>query len=113
MSLCSRRVACLRENKAAAVAASASKTLQAHGVPFPSEVSDTPECPQSRVEFHKTLSLLVRMGVAGDISERCTRRNVSIFEIEEIWVSLTIGIVTSCLFNQRVIYLDEFCDITI
>lgn len=37
------------------------------------------ECPQSRVDFHKTLSMLIRMGF-GDksVQDRSTRRHVSV-----------------------------------
>lgn len=36
----------------------------------------TTECPQSRVDFYQTLSLLIRMGVGKE--EKPTRRGVSV-----------------------------------
>lgn len=41
------------------------------------EISTT-ECPQTRVDFYHTLSLLIRMGVGKEEKERNPRRGVSI-----------------------------------
>lgn len=48
-------------------------------IPFSPEVRERSECPQTRVEFHNTLSMLIRMG-GGDSkqTDRNTRRNVII-----------------------------------
>lgn len=67
MSLCSRRVAC-RETKSAAA-------MKASFTTAPSSDYESAECPQSRVDFHKMLSLLIRMGCSAG-EERHPRRNV-------------------------------------
>lgn len=41
------------------------------------DLVEVAECPQSRVDFHKTLCLLVRMGSDKSLSDRNPRRHVS------------------------------------
>lgn len=72
MSLCSRRVA-HSSCKSATVKTNHENNVETEKI----------ECPQSRTDFHKTLSILIRMG-CGDksVQDRGTRRHVSIICIK-------------------------------
>ncbi|KAK4881354.1 hypothetical protein RN001_004673 [Aquatica leii] len=72
MSLCSRRVVCSNNKTNATI------IKENHLEPINSE------CPQGRVDFHKTLSILIRMG-CGDktVTDRGARRHIS--REEQLW----------------------------
>lgn len=63
-SLCSRRVTCSKKD--------ASKI--SFDVSNIDNLDDETECPQSRIEFHKTLDMLIRLGC---LQEKNPKRHVS------------------------------------